>query len=136
MAQEPKFFQIQVPNGVSAGQQLQVRAPNGVKLVFSVPPGCPPGTRLRVPMPAAPGRTSKRTGNSETRAKRRTKAGNPGPCAHAFKGTGTLSIQCVWCHWFALRVYGIQSEVVDYTVLALSELKSRLMSRKEELKAD
>jgi len=47
-ARQPVTLQVAVPQGVGAGQQLQVQAPDGRTVLITVPPGVGPGAVLQV----------------------------------------------------------------------------------------
>lgn len=48
----PQTIQLQVPEGVSAGQQVQVVAPDGRQLMVTVPAGMGPGSQIVVQVPS------------------------------------------------------------------------------------
>lgn len=49
------MMQVQVPPGVSAGQQMIVQAPNGAKVQITLPPRLGPGDVFHVAIPEMPG---------------------------------------------------------------------------------
>ena len=46
--QAPTVLTITVPEGVMAGQQIQIKAPNGQLVNVKVPEGCGPGSQFKI----------------------------------------------------------------------------------------
>jgi len=137
---DAKFFQIKVPPGVQAKQQLQVTAPNGVNLIFSVPENCPPGTLLRVPMPAKPNPQQQQPPpatqpNPAANIPPQQQQQQPPPQDPAAANQPPLPSNPP--PPVAAADEGKEkAEVTQYVSMALSELGQRLGMKKEELKKD
>ena len=44
----PSILTVTVPDGVTAGQQIQIRAPSGQLVNVKVPEGCGPGSQFKI----------------------------------------------------------------------------------------
>mmetsp|Transcript_38147 Transcript_38147/g.61976 ORF Transcript_38147/g.61976 Transcript_38147/m.61976 type:complete len:201 (+) Transcript_38147:1113-1715(+) len=140
MSSTAKYFQIKVPAGVTAGTQLQVRSPNGVDLVFSVPPNCPPGSLLRVPMPASPAPTPVNPAQAADPATGPANAqanATPPPAQSSQEGPPSLPASNPPGGVPATASTADskdKEQVVAYTAKALSTLHTTLTKKKDELK--
>mmetsp|Transcript_8294 Transcript_8294/g.11402 ORF Transcript_8294/g.11402 Transcript_8294/m.11402 type:complete len:189 (+) Transcript_8294:148-714(+) len=133
MSSSAKFFQIKVPEGVTAGTQLQVRSPNGVDLIFSVPPNCPPGSLLRVPMPDDP--PAKPQANPQASSTPPPAQQQQTPSLPASRPPGGAPAAAAPASSSAAPADNKEKEqVVAYTTKALSTLHTTLTKKKDELK--